>query len=127
MIENIEKWIIAKQQLKEAKESELRCRADIYEEIAKTHSTILPYGKQSLTIKHVEGSYKVIINVRNRFTIDSKELKAIWPSLSTEEYKIFKFKPDLIMSEYEKIPEQSMVHTCIQQKPAMCTLKIEEI
>jgi hypothetical protein len=115
-----EEWKELQKDLKRIKAREMELRkeicANILEGIELPASKKLEHAGERITAKQTLS-----------YAIDESTLNTMWADLSNEEQSAIRFKPNLAMREYKKLPEDSILHEAVTCKPAAPTLKVEAI
>ncbi len=109
--------------LKKIKTDESNLRKSLAESILGVDQFIKGIRKTN----RVEGGYTFAINQKMNYKLDEGILSALWKELSDEERACINYKPSLSIAAYKKLPEDSLLHEAITTKPAMPTIKSEEI
>lgn len=116
----LEEWMKAKIELEEIKKKEMNLRLVLCKKILKG----IVKGSRSENI----GEYKVTATAKINTSVDEDALSEIWNDLSNEEKACFKYKPSLILRQYNSLPnEKKRIYSALISKPGTPTLVIKEI
>lgn len=119
MESKVKDWLEAKEQLAEAKSTELSLRKEICEHILQ--------DKRKGTKKGIIGPYILSATAKLNAKIDKDALKAIWKDLSKDEKKAIRFKPEIAAKEYKKLDERSIIHQTITHTPGTPGLELKSV
>jgi len=114
----IVKWVKASDALKQAKKLELELRLGICEDILG--------DKIKGTKKAKIGQYSLTATAKLTNKLDEVLLKTVWKDLSDSEKECVKFKPSLIVAEYNTLDDGMLIHRAIESKPGTPSLAIKE-
>ncbi len=113
----IEQWLKAKEQLDDAKAFEKELRDDICDHYLDK--------KEFGTHNFIEFGYKIKAVRKANYSFDEEELKGIYDDLTSYEKKCVKYKPSLILKEYNKLLDSEKIDEVISVKDGQATLDIE--
>jgi len=113
-------WQETLEQLRDLKKKELSMRLALCQELFKGQDL----GSEKKDIIAVVGGFRVKATYTINTSIDEDELTEIWDDLSAEEHACINFKPVLVKSELDKLPEDSQLWDVLTSKPATPTLSI---
>ena len=113
------KWKAMADKLKKLKKEESDLRRAICEEVLQ--------GQVGVVKVVINGGVKVKATGKETQNVDSVALQAIWSDLSNAEQNSIVWKPSLVAKNYKKLPSDCILNQVITTKPAMPTLKVEEI
>ena len=122
---DIAKWKHLATELKKLKVQEAELRRELCE--IYLHDQPLENGRA--TAKLHDGHYAVKAVQTLGYTIDQGALSAIWDHLTDEEKSCIKLKPELILSNFKKLPATALLNEAVVSRLAMPTLtaELEEI
>lgn len=105
------------QELAKVKKQELELRKELCNELFE--GRVGEFKKEFETDRYeVEAQSKVTHN------IDKTAFAAIVDELSDEELECIRYKPELDIRKWRKLPEDAILHEVVTEKPATPTLKI---
>lgn len=113
-------WQETLEQLRDLKKKELSMRMALCQEMFKGQDL----GSEKKDIIAVVGGFRVKATYTINTSIDEDALTEIWDDLSAEEHACVNFKPVLVKSELDKLPEDSQLWDVLTSKPATPTLSI---
>jgi len=116
-------WQETLEQLRDLKKKELSMRMALCQEMFKGQDL----GSEKKDIIAVVGGYRVKATYTINASIDEDALTEIWDDLSAEEHACVNFKPVLVKSELDKLPEDSQLWDVLTSKPATPTLSISAL
>lgn len=111
-------WVEAKRQLAVLKDKERKLRDAIELELRQDHNA---WG----TVKKEIDGLKFKSSVSLRYTIDEKEFDKISDRLSDDELMAVTYKLSLNVSEYKKLPENSVLRKAVTARLTTPQLSIE--
>ena len=111
-------WLSLSQRLKDLKAEEASLRRQLCSELFEGKEGEF---KTQLKLGSVVVTGKSSVNRK----IDQAVLNTIIDELSDEERMCIRYKPELELKSYRKLPENSLLHECITESPAMPTLDVE--
>ena len=76
--------------------------------------------------RHMD-EYKAIAKSRVTRTIDETVLESIEEDLTPQELGCIKRKPTVILANYRKLPEDSLLFEAVTEKPAMPSLSLVDL
>ena len=118
---NIDKWKDMSVRLKKLKDDEAELRRDICAELVAG----IEMKKGIATYKgNVEG-FDITAKQALGYSLDIAALGVIWDSLSDLEIACIKMEPKIVIGNYKKLPEDSLLHEAVISKMAMPTLLAE--
>jgi len=118
---NIDKWKDMSVRLKKLKADEAELRRDICAELVDG----IEMKKGIATYKgNVEG-FDITAKQALGYSLDIAALGVIWDSLSDLEIACIKMEPKIVIGNYKKLPEDSLLHEAVISKMAMPTLLAE--
>lgn len=113
-------WQTVSLALKELKDQEGLLRRELCEELFAQN-----VGKKKAVFE--ADGYRVTATPKSSVKFDEDVLQSLYVDFNDVEKATIKFKASLVKAKYDKLPEDSMVHECLTEKPGMPTLKLEEI
>jgi len=113
-------WHETLEQLRDLKKVEMNMRLALCQEMFKGQDL----GSEKKDIVAVVGNFRVKATYTINTSIDEEYLEDIWDELSAEEHACVNFKPVLVKSELDKLPEESKLWDALTSKPATPTLSI---
>lgn len=114
----IEEWLNVSQTLKKLRASEMYLRKAISSAIS-NHAI----GQFKAQTEHFNVSVKQGLNIALK---DTDRLEEIYDSLTEEEKACINYKPSLVLSNYNKLPRDSILHSVITSTAAAPVLTIKE-
>ena len=114
---DIDEWLSAKRTLEEAQAKERALR----EPIAKFVLADKLEGSSTLPFDDFKITAVAVVN----YSIDCKALELIEDQLTIEDLLAIKYKPELILPVYKKLPEDSELHRVVTARPGMSQLKVQ--
>lgn len=112
-------WQDAKDALDLAKSQELELRNDLCAEILK--------DKVKGTVHFKKYGLDAAATGKINVTLDAGTFKEIFKKLSATEKACIKYKPELINKAYKDLPEDSILHSAVSEKPGTPSFKLTEI
>ena len=112
-------WQDAKEILDVAKEKELELRNELCSEILKDKT------KGSVSVSKF--GFKAKATAKMNAKLDVDDLKAIFTKLSAEEKACIKYKPELITKKYKDLPENSILHKAVSEKPGTPSFELKPL
>lgn len=115
--ERLVEWMKVSQKLKELKAEEQALRKEL--------CSIL-FDNQSGEFKTSTETEHLVVVAESKVTrnIDATALTTMLSDLTDQERKAINYKPNLVLREYRKLPEDSKLHSVIIERPAMPTLDV---
>lgn len=122
MDEKYLKWLKTYSAYKKLEAEELKLRKEICYDILQNRTP-------PITIIKLSDNNKWRLKTRQsvRYNIDEPVFTVIKDSLSIQEKRAIKHKPTLKLKEYKQLPEDSLLHQAIIEKPTTPELKITEV
>lgn len=115
----LEEWMEVKQKLSEYKAKENQLRRELCKRILRG----IVKGSRS----EIVGKYKVTATAKINNTVDEEVLLTIWSDLSDSEKACFKFSPQLILKQYNDLPEDAKtIYSAITSRPGLPSLSLKE-
>ncbi len=104
-------WQKLQEQLKVLKDKELALRREICSEI-------LGGRRGEISEKSVYEGIPVRVKMTVTRNVDEDVLNTLWTELSESEKMAIKFKPSVVLAEYIKLKEDSLLHEAVTVKPS---------
>ena len=119
----IDDWVNASEALKEAKKTEMALRNQIiaYHKPKKTKT------EGAETYSHPSINCKVIVKYTVNRSIDRAGLDNIWKDLSDIDKDAVNWKPELKLSNYRKLDDDSELVALVTEKEGQASLEIKDI
>lgn len=121
MEEKLKNWLSISKTLSRVKKREVELRREICSEL---------FNGKIGEFKHKEviGEFEVEAQSKINRKVDPITVSAIWEILSNSEKACVRFKPELNLSQYRKLPEDSQLHEAVTETPsATPVLKVKAI
>jgi hypothetical protein len=112
-----EQWIELSEMLSRIKKEELELRLEICEGIFNGR---VGEFKEKVEVE----DFLVEATSKTNRTVDEVVLQNMWKELNEVEQAAIKFKPSIDLRRYRMIPDDSLLHEAITEKPATPTLSI---
>ena len=120
---NIAKWKELELSLKVLKSKEADMRRVICSYIINKKEMV----KGRVTVKDRVEGYDVKATQTLNYSFDLAVLGTVWKELTQAEKDCVKMKPEIVLGDYKKLPDDSLLHEAVITKLGMPTLDVEEI
>lgn len=112
------KWLALRQQLQKVKDEELMLRKEICVEL---------FDGATGEFKAKRETKNLIVEATSKVTrsLDEEALRSISDNLNDEERECLKYKASLDTRKWRKLPDDSLLHEAVVEKPATPTLVVE--
>lgn len=111
MEKKIEEWLTVSNGLKALKEKELKLRREVALEMAKGSTGEFKVHAE-YELFDIQAEFKM-----NR-KVDAITIHAMFEGLNDHEKACIKFDPKLNLSQYRKLPDDSMLHEAVTETPS---------
>lgn len=124
----IKKWKETKELLDTAKKEEAKLRKEI---CAHYFEDKVGNFKVKDEVKVAGEDFQLVATSKTKVTVDREVLKFIWEDLSDEEREVFRWKPEVNKTAYNKMKdkadEDTKVFDVLKESEAMPTLELKSI